>query len=179
MKTHKWMLTIVALLFGFTGTQSVLAQTDIFMEVPDIAGESRSKGYERWIDVVNFHYPVVQEKVSASGRGRSRSAPVVGPVIVGKLGDAASVYLNLATLQGRTFDVIVVEITDGSILKFRYEFSNAVLVSYTHDANEGDPDTEESVGISFEKIRVIYFETDDNGSLIAEHEIEYDVAGGV
>jgi len=179
MHTHKVILTIVAVMFGFAGTQSALAQTDIFMEVPDIPGESTGKGHERWIDVVNFHYAAMQEQVSNSGRGRSRSSAVVEPVIVGKMGDAASVYLNLATLQGKSFDEIVVEITDGSILKFRYVFTNAVFVSYTHDAEEDNEGTEESVGISFETIRVIYYETDDNGGVISEHEIEYDVAAGV
>jgi hypothetical protein len=36
MLNHKMILIIVALLLGFTCTPSVFAQTDIFMEVPDI-----------------------------------------------------------------------------------------------------------------------------------------------
>ena len=179
MLIHKAILIIVVVLLGLTGTQSALAQIDIFMEVPDIVGESESKGYERWIDVVDFHYPVKQEQRATTARGRSRSLPVVGPVMVGKLGDAASVYLNLATLLGKNFTQVVVEITNGSILKFRYVFTNAVFTSYTHEANEGNSKTQETVGINFESIRVQYFETDDNGELIDEHEIEYDIVKGV
>jgi hypothetical protein len=89
MLNHKTILLIVTALLGFSGIQSALAQTDMFMEVPDIPGESDSKGYVGWFDVVNFHYHAEQEARATSGRGRSRSASVVDPVIVGKLGDAA------------------------------------------------------------------------------------------
>lgn len=179
MLNHKSILIFIAVLFGLAGTQSVLAQTDIYMEVPDIAGESNHKDHRDWIDLDSFFYPVEQVQRNSTGRSRTRSRAVVGPVLIGKQGDAASVYLNLATLQGKSFDQIVIEITDGSTLKFRYEFSNVVFTSYSHEANAGGTGSDETVGMQFESIRVLYIETNDDGSESDEHEIEYDIAAGV
>ena len=178
MLINKTIMTLVAVLLGLAGTPSLLAQTDIFMEVPDIAGESHDKEHQGWIDLDSFYYPVERDQRETTGRGRARGRAVVGPVVIGKQGDVASVYLNLATLQGKSFDEIVIEITDGSKLKFRYVFSNVVFTSYTHEAKEGDVGTDESVGMQFENIQVLYIETNEDGSAGDEHEIEYDIVAG-
>ncbi len=178
MLSHKAILTIIAVLLGLAVTQSALAETDIFMEVPNMAGESKDNDHEGWIDLSSFYYSVEQAQKNSTGRGRSRGRAVVGPVIIGKYGDAASVYLNLATLQGRNFDRVVVEITDESTLAFRYEFRNVVFVSYAHEASEGGVGSDETVGMRFESIRVLYIEPNDDHSEGDEHEIEYDIAPG-
>jgi type VI secretion system secreted protein Hcp len=169
---------LIASLIALTGlglATPAVAQITAYLEIPDIPGESAHQGHESWIDLASFYYPVVRQSSAPSGSARSRSVPVVGPVELGKWADAASVYLNLATLQGRTFSRIVVEIFKDGELQLRYRFENVKFVSYTQQAQHGDERVTESLALTFERIHVLYVEPANDQSAGDEHELEYDV----
>ncbi|GEM_PF-872585 len=182
MKVSTRLVVSAVLIAGLFIAPSAFAQLKAFIKIPDIPGESKRANREDWIDLASFSYPVIREESAQVGRGRARSRATVGPVMVGKWGDSASVYINLATLQGKVFDEVVVEILqdtgEASLLKFRYTFENVTFTSYTSEMSDGGL-VEESFGMVFEALRVLYVETNDDHSAGDEHEIEYDIAAGV
>ncbi|KAA9130173.1 type VI secretion system tube protein Hcp [Marinihelvus fidelis] len=183
------MVKLQPLLFSFTLftglalAPGAFADVSAYIYIPDIPGESNVSQKEGWIDLASFHYPVIREESAQVGRGRARGRAEVGPVMMGKWADSASVYINLATLQGKVFDEVIVEIYQDSgetrHLQFRYTFRNVTFTSYTSEMATGGERVHETFGMTFEELRVLYIELDDDHSAGDEHEIEYDIAAGV
>ena len=180
MKTPRHPIATIILSALMLATPVALADVLAVMQVPDIEGESQRANYEGWIDLTSFHYPVQRD--AAANQRRARSAPIVGPVEVGKYGDAASVYLNLATLQGRFFNDVIVDILtdtgDSLLVQFRYEFDGVQFVAYDSSMTTGEQRVDETLGFIFETVRVIYTRQNDDQSGGDQEEIEYDVSLG-
>lgn len=138
------------------------AEVSLFMQIPGIPGEAEFVDREEWIELKSFHYSVQRPTL------RLRERPDTGPVIFEKFGDSASVYLNLATLMGTTFDGVVVDVitrVDVNFLALQYEFDGVRFVSYDTSVSI-DPNAKgtESVGFFFDSVRVTYTRQNDDQS---------------
>ncbi|MBD5782312.1 type VI secretion system tube protein Hcp [Pelagicoccus sp. NFK12] len=140
-------------IFGFAG------HAGIYLKIDDIDGESQDADHVGWIELQSFSAGIGSKGSDASGSTRTSSAPSPDSMKVGKLLDAASPYLFLASAQQSVFPSIVLE-SERSIGKegdalLRYELTNASVVALetsTVDPSEArsDASIQESVEFSFE-----------------------------
>ena len=106
--------------------------------------------------------------------------------MVHKFYDAASPYIALAAMQGKSFDEIVIHVRKDSgeahLDYLRVTLTNCTLKAYDM-FNDGQDDPlpliSERVGIKCEKINIRYIVQADDHSAGDEHEIEYDITAGV
>lgn len=157
-----------------------------YLKLPDIDGESKAADHEGEIDFHGINWSVAQKaKAARPGSGRARARAIVSPLEVQKFYDASSPYIALAAMQGKAFDEIELSVRqdsgDAHLDYLKITLTNCTLSAYAM-YNDGidDPLTEisERVGISFEKVKVLYTVQADDHSAGDEHEIEYDVAAG-
>ena len=156
-----------------------------YMQLPDIAGESIANGHEEEIDLHSISWKVAQKSAAKSARGRRSARSEVGAVRLNKFYDAASPYLALAAMQGRSFDEIVLSVRkDSGEEAFDYlkiTLGNALITGYRMLPQDDDDYSliEEEVSISAETINILYTVQADDHTAGAEHEVEYDIAAGV
>lgn len=155
-----------------------------FLKVPDIPGESLRVDHEDEIDIHGLEWGIRQSQ-PAGGRGRSRSKAKVENIVVTKFTDAASPYLALACLQGKSFDEIVLSLRkdsgDAHLDYLTITMTNCQITGFDMENDGSDPDDDlvtEHVGLAFESIRIRYVVQADDHSAGNEHETEYDLAGG-
>lgn len=158
-----------------------------FLDLPDIAGGSRHANHKNQIEIHRVGWSVAQETAAARGRGRVRSRTQIAPLVVGKWYDAASPYLALAAMEGRSFESAVLSfhheasgkhmdyltITLGNVLIAHYD----VLDEY-NELDEPVRSIPERIGLDFETIRIRYVEQNRRGGAGDEHEIAFDIAAG-
>lgn len=155
-----------------------------YMLVPDVPGESMRADHEDEIDVHSIDWTVSQGSAAQVGRGRSQSRAQVGSINLMKFYDASSPYLSLACMQGKSFEEIVISVRkDSGEAHLDYlviTMENVTISSY--DMMPTAPENlviEERIGLTCEKIKIVYVVQADDHSAGDEHEIEYDIAAGV
>lgn len=156
-----------------------------FLKIPDINGESQNADHEDEIDIHGLSWAMERRSSAAVGRGRTRSRAEVDSLVVQKFTDAASVYLALACLQGKSFDKITVYVRkdsgDAHLDYLVFELSNVVISGVdmsSQDDQSPAEHLEEEVSFDFEKVKVLYTVQADDHSSGDEHEIEFDIAAG-
>lgn len=157
-----------------------------YMKIDDIKGESKRADHEDEIDVFGVRWGASQTSSASTGSGRTRGRAVVQDVTLHKYYDAASPYLALACLQGKSFPEIVIAVRkDSGEAHLDYliiTLTNVIISGYSMDGS-GPKDSDddmivETVGLSCEKIGVKYTVQADDHSAGDEHEIEYDLVAG-
>lgn len=158
-----------------------------YLKIGDIAGESRRVQHEDEIDVHDVLWSMKNSGSSRSGKGRSRSRAKVSPLVVRKFTDAASPYLALACMQGKSIPEVVLAVEKGggdggAHLDYLVITMTNVRFSKFEVLGVGDGDDgmiEEELGLVFENVEIKYTVQADDHSAGAEHEISYDIAAGV
>ena len=151
-----------------------------FLKIPDVKGESATKGHEDEIAINGLSWGLGRAGLGGSGRARSRAE--VDNLTVLKFYDAASPFLARAVHQGRGFDEIVITLRKDSgeahLDYLQVTLTNCTIADYRM-ANGGtdDPltDISEAVEIGFEAIAIRYIVQADDLSAGAEHEVEFDI----
>jgi type VI secretion system secreted protein Hcp len=155
-----------------------------FLKLPDIDGESKSAEHEDEIDLYDIAWQVTQEPETQIGSGRARARAVISPLYVYKWYDAASPYIALAAMQGKTIDEAVITLRkdsgDAHLDYLRITLTNALVSHYEILGEFEESHTpNERVGLAFERIKVLYIVQAEDHSEGDEHEIEYDLASGI
>lgn len=154
-----------------------------YMQLPGIAGESRTAKYENWIEIDEVSYDVERAAPASTGSGRVRAQATFEDVSVLKAVDAASPYLALATARGQAFPEATIDILKpggpggADRLFYQLVLTNVVLTS-DGATLESDGASAEALSLNFEKILFKYFVYDRNGKVSTVHETSYDVARG-
>lgn len=154
-----------------------------YLKIDGIDGESRRADHEGEIDIFGASFSAAQSSSSATGSGRTRGRATLSDFGFQKYYDAASPYLALACMQGKSFpEIVFMARKDSGEAHLDYltvTLTNCIVSSYSLSVNapEGSHDESiiESVAVSFEKIAVKYVVQADDHSKGDEHEIEYDV----
>jgi len=153
-----------------------------YLKVPDIPGESVRADHEDEIDVFGVSWSVVQQTSASAGKGRVQGRAHASAVTFEKFMDAASPYLTLACLQGKSFDEVVFSVRKDSgdaHLDYLVVTLTNVIVSSYEMSNGDDQQIRESVSLMAEEIKILYTVQADDHSAGDEHEIEYDLVAGV
>ena len=119
-------------------------------------------------------------------KGRSRARAQVGAINLRKFTDAASAYLLLACMQGKSFPDMVLSVRKDSgeaHLDYLVITMENVTISKFETIGVGPEEDgqmiEEILGLVFENVTYKYTVQADDHSAGDEHEITYDIAAGV
>lgn len=163
-----------------------------FIRFDDIAGEATDKDHVGWSVVDSVNTSVFRAD-STSSRARARA--IFEDLIVVKPLDAAGPYLQQIAWTGRsvpTVDIEIIRNGESRSVLWEIELRNVRVTSYSMGTTGQDDLTPsslpvvatsqrptEQVTLDFEEATVRYFELNDDGSVGAEHEVEFDIAAGV
>jgi type VI secretion system secreted protein Hcp len=133
------------------------------------------------------HWKIAQRNSSALGSGRSSARAEISPIFVDKWTDAASPYLALACMQAKSFEEVVLlfrkDSGDAHLDYLKITMTNVIISSFEM-LNEYKEEEEpilmipERIGLSCEKINIVYTVQADDHSAGDEHEVEYDITKG-
>ncbi|MFD1343680.1 Hcp family type VI secretion system effector [Litorisediminicola beolgyonensis] len=156
------------------------------MKIGDIPGESQRVDHEEEIDIHDIQWNIEQGSAAQVGRGRARARAQVDAIYLKKFADAASVYLALACMQGKSFPDMVLSVRKDSgeahLDYLTITMENVTISKYEVigvGEEEGGQMIEECLGLVFENVIYKYIVQEDDHSAGDEHEITYDIAAGV
>lgn len=143
-----------------------------YLKIPDIEGESKSSEYKNEIEIFGLASLIEKASKTQLGRGRSQSRVEMSPISLVKKIDAATPYLMLANLQGKSFKEAIISLIKN---ESKEPFLILTLKKTTINKHQLDASSnrQEIVTLSFEKITIKYI---NNGQ---EHEVTYNLARGV
>ena len=156
-----------------------------YLKIDDIPGESKRADHEDEIDIHGVSWTIEQRSSNAIGSGRTQSRAQIGAVHMTKYVDAASPYLALAAMQGKSIPEAVLMFRKDSgeahLDYIKITMTNCIVSHYEMLDALGQPDGDnlqvirERIALSCEKITVVYTVQADDHSAGAEHEVEYDI----
>ncbi|XMO87584.1 type VI secretion system tube protein Hcp [Algibacter sp. AS12] len=143
-----------------------------FLKVPDIDGEARSSAFAKEIEI--YGLASLTEQINAIGTGRSRAKATISPISLVKKIDAATPYLMLANLQGKSFPETTISLVNpesGSQNPYLVITLEKVIISkHQIDASSN---RQEIIDLKFDKITVKYI------TKSGVNEISYNLATGI
>ena len=159
-----------------------------YLKLPDIEGESKLSDHEGEIDIHRVHWRIAQGSSASLGSGLTSARAEVWPIYLDKWCDASSPYLALVAMQGKTMEEGVLmfrkDSGDAYIDYLQITMTNLIISSYEMLNEYTFPEEPllripERVGISFEKVKVLYtVQASEDGMAGDEHEVEYDIVAG-
>ena len=155
-----------------------------YLKIEDIKGESKRADHEDEIDIHGVNWEVKQKSSASTGSGRTQSRADISSVYMWKWHDAASPYLALSAMQGKSIPEAILMVRKDSgeahLDYLKVTMTDCIISHYEMIAPDAHDEDEvqmirEKIGISCEKIKVVYTVQADDHSAGDEHEIEYDV----
>lgn len=173
----KKLLRICIVAIGLSALSGV-AQADIFMLIPGLAGDSTAKGHENWIRVSSLDWNVTAASAwtaggPAVGKPNSKELQLVLPT-----GAWSSYFARLIT-QGKPIPKIIMDTTasDGRPL-YRMTVEGFFLTDYRLASLTATPSPHDHVKGVFKIVRLEYFAISADGRLIT-NPVDWNVVTGV
>ncbi len=107
---------------------------DAYMKIAGVDGESVSKGFEKWIDILSFHWGVTQSGTFSSGSGGTGGKCNVSDYSVVKKIDAATATIFMHCCTGEHFPCVEVVLRKaggkgGHVDFLKYKFTDVIIGS--------------------------------------------------
>ena len=152
----KICLLLLTLLPGI----SFAMKPSMFLDIPEIKGESEDSDHEEWIDILRFSW-------GGSSDGRS---VCIEDVQFTKFLDAASPHLMMAMAEGTVFPEIRFEATKatgndlgGDLAYIKYFIRGATVSSVSTGGGSGEDRMTEDVTVKFDELQYIYTPQGEDG----------------
>lgn len=150
----------------------------IYMQVSDIKGESKVRGYENWIELNGFSFSVSKVVSSKGGAGKA----TFNDIKIQKYMDLSSTALISNAATGKTIKTVVIDVVrdtgEDDYVVTKYTLSD-VLVSSFNQAHSTGEDSEtgvEEITLNYSKIVVTYTPVQANGKPGAQTKFSWDIA---
>ena len=154
--------------------QEKLLVPGLFMQIPDIPGESQTEGREEWIELSE-----VSGGLYLPTQGRSRASAVHEDVVVIKPIDKSSPKLAESLLNGNVFQEVMIGETralpGNRWAQYEFLLSNAQVTSFDLSNSGGGLQPVEMFSFDFEKVDWAYRICDLAGTLIQRVEAYWDL----
>ena len=153
---------------------------DILLKIDGVEGDSKVAEHEGEIDVLSASFGAVNASSRAYGGGGGTSKVSVQDLMITKRADKASPTLFLKTCDGTHYDSAKLTFRkaggDGGAVDYlSYEMTN-VFISSWQQSGGGDQFAMETIGMSFEKVKVTFTPQDEKGKGAEPVEVEWDIA---
>jgi len=177
MKKHAAII-IVAFSCFFGIVNSANSDTNVFLKIEGIEGESIDKRHRNEIDLLNWSWELTNDVVTNAGSGRA-GRPDVGPIIVTKYIDKASPFLNLNVLTGtvlRRATLVLESEGERTIPYLKIDMTDVRISKVSHGGMSNDFRFIESVSLEFDRVCYTYTPTRPDGNLDAEIRKCFDIS---
>lgn len=157
------------------------AQTDFFLKMTDINGESTVQGHEDEIDVLGWGWQISNAFIfDPAGGGGSSATPQIGDISIIKYTDAASPLLYSAILTGRHVDEAILTVrrstAAGKVPYLVITMTDVVVTSARPGGGSGEGRLVEQITLIFAQLGISYTTLNADGTPGATIEIGWDVA---
>lgn len=153
---------------------------NILLKIDGVEGESTVHDHEKEIDILSASWGAAQSSSVHFGGGAGTAKVNVHDLSVTKRVDSSSPDLFLKTCTGQHYDTAtLVYLKSGGndntqVAYLQYEMSE-VYVSSMHQSGGGDQFAQESVSLSFSKVKISYWPQNDDGSQGEVKEVTFNV----
>jgi type VI secretion system secreted protein Hcp len=142
---------------------------DAFIQIPNVDGESKRKGFEKQIEIDSFSLGASNPSTIGSGGGGGAGKASISSFNIMKKTDLASVLLFQKCCEGEHFDKVTVTLNKAggkvAVDFLKYEFEHVFVDSIQWSGSSGGDDTPtESVSLSFGKVVMTYTAQGDDAS---------------
>jgi type VI secretion system secreted protein Hcp len=159
------------------------AAFDIFMQIPNIKGESLDEKHPGWIEVMSFSHGISRVDSVAGGGGSTVGKPNHAEVSLMKKLDSSSLPLDLKVNNGEKMSPIVIEFVKASaaapVVFYRVTLYEASITSVSSSGSGGADSLVDSISINYSKIMWQYYPVDANGKVGPVVTSEWDVLKNV
>lgn len=157
--------------------------SNIFLQHPDIKGETSDKNHIGCIDVEDFEWGVGRKITSATSTQGDRESTnaVISDLIFTKWMDKSSPYLFIETLcgRGKTLKIYMTKTGSGSgsDVFLEYTLENALFSKMEVEAlKASNVRPAEEYHISFTNMSVKYVQYDEDGNMLAPETVGFNTA---
>ena len=178
-----WQVTIAVVLgiLAIGSSNSFAASDPIYMNFPNIQGDTITKGFENQIQLDSFQWGVGRAISSPPGSGiREAGAPSISEITVTKLMDKASPLLLQSSLVGQAVGPVTITFVKdsgtGPIRYAQYTLENVLISGYS--VSSGGDNPSESLSLSFTKIAFMFTPTNPDGTPGTPVQTTYDITLG-
>lgn len=177
------MKTFFKLAVFFLATAALQAQTQLYLEIPGIDGESTRSNFEDQIIVDSYTFSVSSPK-SKIPTGRMRSVVQFSGLTISKKVDIATNPLMSALTKGQRLDRITLRLVSSvggqaSQAYLTYTLNNVVVSDYNVEGNTEDNKPREEWVFDFESIESVYTRVERDGSARETNEFRYSLKSGI
>lgn len=156
-----------------------MAATDFYLKIDGVDGESAAKGVEKWIRLESFSFGVSNSGDGGRGGGGGAGKSDFSDVSVMKLVDKSSPILMLKCAKGDHISkaqLVARKAGGNQEVYFDVTLDNVFVSSVQQSGATGsDVRPSESVSLNFSKIKMVYSEQDDKGTVGKPTEFAYDL----
>jgi type VI secretion system secreted protein Hcp len=152
---------------------------DIYIQIGDIKGESKAKGFEDWIEVYSYSFGVENSAslVFGGGGGAGKATPSDLSLLIPY--SKASPELFMACCTGKHFPAATMKIVkasgDSNKAFLEYDLSTVIVSQYATSLSAGgDERPVDSVALAFGKLETKYSIQDAAGRLTQVEDVTFD-----
>ena len=158
-------LIVLALCFCFLSALS--AQSNYFLKLDGIDGESLDKDHKGWSDISAFTSSFHLPDRGSAGSSRRRGAAILEDISCVKELDKSSPKIQEALIMGKVIPKVEIHLTSSSNgmsqTYYSYELKNVMITSYNISGQSDVGLPMDEFSLSYEEIKVTYTEYDSNG----------------
>ncbi len=154
----------------------MLPDSDIFLELADIEGESQDSKHRNEIDLLAAGFGA-KATFSRTGGGSGSGKTNFGPLCITKLLDKSTPKLLDALAKGKHIESALVTFRKAGsapVEFLKYKLEDLIVTSYS--VGSGDSRPYESCSLEYSKIHLEYVEQDDKGGTQPAVVFEWDLA---
>jgi type VI secretion system secreted protein Hcp len=154
-----------------------MAQSDFYLQIDGIEGESEAVGFEKQIQIESWSFGATNSGSAGLGTGLGSGKVSMQDFHFVMQNGKASAQIMLAVCKGNHIPQAVLSCRktggDGTpYTYYKYSFQNLVLSSYQSGASQTLP--MEQVSFNFTKITLEYFQQKPDGTVALTNTIAYD-----
>ena len=164
-------LLAVALAASAVVPAPAMAAYDIFLKLDNVAGESTSKGFDKWIRVEAYSLGFSNSGSTHSGGGGGAGKTYCQDIGLSKAFDSSSTELFKGVTTGKHFQKAELDFVrtggerNGNAPFLKYELQDVLVTSLTNGGGAGgDNVPDENLSLNFSKITVSYYAQDSKGA---------------
>ena len=177
------MKAIFKLAVFFLATAALQAQTQMYLEIPDISGESQRLNFEGQIVVDAFAFSVKNPKMKVA-TGRATSRVQFSGISIHKKTDIATNPMLDGLTRNQRFREVKLSLVNstsgqGGQTYLVYTLENVVISAYEIEGTTEDNRPKERWLLEFETISSVYTRIERDGSAGDTNEFEYSNKSGI
>lgn len=157
-----------------------MADSDIYLKIDTIEGESDAVGFEKQMQIMNYSFGAMQAGTARTGTGMGSGKVSFGDFSFNIENGKASAQLLLACSKGNHIPQAILSQRkaggDGNPYTFlKITFGDLIISSFQTGASNGSGLPVEGISFNFTNITYEYFQQKPDGTVALTNTVSYDI----